>query len=149
MTSDHIQSIRESHAAVARRPDITARLFYQTLFELDPALRPMFRPDLEEQSRKLMEVLGAAVRLLDHPEALTPVLEALGRRHVKYGVREEHYDTVGAALLRALHDTLGEAFGPVTREAWTRFYELIASTMKRAAAGMASEPSNSKHRAAP
>jgi len=134
MNSDHIRIIRESFAAVARRPDVTALLFYKRLFELDPALRPLFRPDLEEQGHKLMEVLGAAVRLLEHPEALSPVLEALGRRHVGYGVKEPHYDTVGAALLRTLSDALGDAFTPTAHEAWSGFYSLIAGTMKRAAA---------------
>jgi hypothetical protein len=36
-----------------------------------------------------------------------PVLRGPRRRHVSYGVKDEHYDTVGKALL----DTLAHAFG--------------------------------------
>ena len=34
-----------------------AELFYQRLFILDPSLRPLFKNDLEEQKRKLMQML--------------------------------------------------------------------------------------------
>jgi hemoglobin-like flavoprotein len=134
MNSDHIQLIRETFPLVARRPDLAALLFYKRLFEIDPSLRPLFRPDIEEQGRKLMQMLSAAVHLLEQPESLTPVLEALGRKHVGYGVRDEHYDTVGEALLWTLHSALGDFFTPNVREAWASLYGLIAATMKRAAA---------------
>jgi hemoglobin-like flavoprotein len=94
----------------------------------------MFRPDLEDQGRKLMQMLGGAVRLLDKPEALVPVLENLGGRHVNYGVREEHYVTVGEALLGALREALDAKFTPAAKEAWACLYELVATTMKGAAA---------------
>ena len=128
-----LDAIRETFGLVALQPETAARAFYQRLFELDPSLRPLFRPDLEEQGRKLMQMLGAAVRLLDNPQALTPVLENLGRRHSEYGVRDEHYNTVGEALLSTLNASLGELFIPVAREAWTGLYAFVATTMQRAA----------------
>jgi hemoglobin-like flavoprotein len=134
MTPDQIQLIRETFALVAPQADVAAGLFYQRLFALDPSLRPLFRPDLEEQGRKLMQMLGAAVRLLDRPESLVPVLEGLGRRHTDYGVRDEHYDTVGAALLGTLREALGATFTAAACEAWTNLYSLVAATMKQAAA---------------
>jgi nitric oxide dioxygenase len=48
-------------------------------------------------------------------------------------VRDEHYDTVGAALLWTLEKGLGPAFTPETKEAWTAVYGLLASTMQGAA----------------
>ena len=63
-----------------------------------------------------------------------PVVEDLGRRHVGYGVMDEHYDTVGAALLWTLEKGLGDAFTTEVREAWTSVYGLLATTMKNAAA---------------
>src|SRR5215208_3482729 len=109
MTSTQIQLIRETFALVAPRANVAALVFYRRLFELDPALRPLFGAEIEEQGRKLMQMLTAAVRLLDKSESLVPVLQDLGRRHVGYGVRDEHYDTVGAALLWMLGETLGTA----------------------------------------
>lgn len=138
MTSEQIQLIRESFALVGPRADVVALVFYQRLFELDPALRPLFRADVTEQGRKLMQMLAAAVRLLDRPESLVPVLEDLGRRHVGYGVRDEHYDTVGNALLWAFDQALRGQFTPAAHHAWGELYAVVAATMKRAAAEVCS-----------
>ena len=134
MTPHQIQLIRRTFGLVAPIANIVAVAFYKRLFELDPSLRYLFRSDIEEQGTKLIQMLAAAVRLLEKPETLVPVLEDLGRRHVRYGVRDEHYDTVGEALLGMLSDTLGTDFSPEARGAWTSLYNLVATTMKRAAA---------------
>ena len=49
-------------------------------------------------------------------------------------MKDEHYDTVGAALLWTLGQGLGDGFTPEVSEAWTEAYTLLASTMKTAAA---------------
>ena len=133
MTKQRIQLIRQSFALVVPISDTAAALFYQRLFELDPALRPMFPASLVGQGRKLMQMLGAVVGLLDRPAALIPTLESLGRRHVNYGIRDEHYATVGAALLWTLEQGLGAAFTPEVRAAWVALYEVVATTMQGAA----------------
>jgi hemoglobin-like flavoprotein len=135
MTPQQIQLIRQSFALVAPIADTAAALFYQRLFELDPALRPMFPPSLDAQGKKLMQMIGAAVGQLDKPQVLIPVLQNLGRRHVGYGVEDRHYDTVGESLLWTLEQGLGAAFTPDVRSAWTELYGVIATTMKNAAAG--------------
>jgi hemoglobin-like flavoprotein len=48
-------------------------------------------------------------------------------------VRDEHYDVVGAALLKTLSQGLGDDFTPAVREAWTGVYGLVAATMMAAA----------------
>jgi hemoglobin-like flavoprotein len=62
-----------------------------------------------------------------------PLVKSMGRRHAGYGVRDEHYDTVGAALLWTLEQGLGSAFTPAVREAWTAALGVLAVTMKDAA----------------
>jgi hemoglobin-like flavoprotein len=74
----------------------------------------------------------AAVKGLDRPEQLIPVLQDPGRRHVAYGVADEHYETVGAALLWSLQRVLGRAFTPQVEQAWATVYGLLATTMKDA-----------------
>jgi hemoglobin-like flavoprotein len=91
--------VQESFAAVAPIADDVAALFYRRLFDLDPSLRQMFRGDMSEQRKKLMQMLTAAVKGLDRLEQLVPVVQDLGRRHSTYGVVDRHYETVGAALL--------------------------------------------------
>jgi hemoglobin-like flavoprotein len=125
--------VQESFAAVMPIADDAAALFYRRLFELDPSLERMFKGDMTEQRRKLMQMLTAAVKGLDRLEQLVPIVEDLGRRHVGYGVADSHYDTVGAALLWTLEKGLGNAFTPEVQDAWVAVYGLLANTMKNAA----------------
>jgi hemoglobin-like flavoprotein len=89
---------------------------------------------MDEQGRKLMQMLTVAVRGLDRLDELVPAVRALGERHVRYGVRDEHYATVGSALLWTLELGLDEAFTPEVREAWAAVYTVLADTMKQGAA---------------
>ena len=125
--------VQGSFASISTIADDAAVLFYQRLFELDPSLQRMFRGDMAEQRKKLMRMLTAAVKGLDRLEQLVPVVQDLGRRHGAYGVRESHYDTVGAALLWTLEMGLGGAFTPDVKDAWAAVYGLLATTMKDAA----------------
>jgi hemoglobin-like flavoprotein len=134
LTQAQIALVQNSFAVVAPIADDAAALFYRRLFEIDPTLKAMFKGDMAEQRRKLMQMLSAAVKGLNRIDRLIPVVEDLGRRHVNYGVEEHHYDTVGNALLWTLEKGLGAAFTPDVREAWATVYGLLASTMARAAA---------------
>lgn len=125
--------VQGTFASIATIADDAAILFYQRLFELDPSLKPMFRGDMGEQRKKLMQMITAAVKGLDRLEQLVPVVQNLGRRHASYGVQESHYETVGAALLWTLEMGLGRQFTPEVKEAWSAVYGLLATTMKDAA----------------
>jgi hemoglobin-like flavoprotein len=71
---------------------------------------------------------------LSRPQQILSAVEELGRRHLMYGVRPEHYATVGTALLWTLRTGLGDAFTSEVREAWTCAYQFLSSTMQQAAA---------------
>lgn len=129
LTTKQIQLVQESFALVAPIADTAAGLFYQRLFVLDQRLKTLFRGDMIEQGKKLMAMIGAAVRGLDDVEKLIPAVQALGSRHAGYGVAPKDYDTVGAALLWTLEQGLGAAFTPPVKEAWTAVYGVLAATM--------------------
>ena len=99
LTPIQISLVQGSFAKVAPIADAAAEMFYRRLFELDPTLSRLFKGDMKQQGKKLMQMIGAAVRGLDDLARLVPVVQQLGVRHNGYGVRPEHYDTVGAALL--------------------------------------------------
>ena len=134
LTDTQIALVQRSFAVIAPIADDAAVLFYQRLFEIDPSLKTMFSGDMAEQRRKLMQMLTAAVKGLQRLDRLVPVLEDLGRRHIGYGVTDQHYDSVGAALLWTLEKGLGRAFTPEMKEAWAAVYGLLADTMRNAAA---------------
>ena len=135
MTPESKTLVKDSWTLVEPIADTAAAMFYGRLFELDPSLRPMFRGDLHEQGKKLMQMITVVVRGLDRLDQLVPAIEALGARHAGYGVRDEHYDTVAAALLWTLEQGLGAAFTAPVKAAWVEAYTLLATVMKRAAAG--------------
>lgn len=135
MTPEQIELVQRGFAQVEPIADQAADLFYDRLFDRAPDVRPMFRDDMTDQKRKLMEMLSTAVADLHRIDRILPALEDLGRRHAGYGTRPEHYDSVGEALLWTLEQGLGNAFTPAVAEAWAAAYAAIADVMKTAAAG--------------
>ena len=134
MNAHEISLVKTSFAKVAPIAEQAAALFYARLFELDPALRALFHGgDMTEQGRKLMQMISLAVNGLDRLEALAPAVRSLGMRHASYHVRDEHYDTVGEALLWTLGKGLGADFTAEMQAAWARTYWLLAETMKAGA----------------
>ena len=134
MTPEQKQLIRESFPAIREMAGPVSLLFYGRLFALEPALRPMFRQDIELQGRKLMDMLTAVVDNLDHFEGLAPTLRSLGQKHAGYGVRPEYYQTVARALMWALGQALDTQFYPELRTAWLAIIEAVSLSMKKGAA---------------
>jgi hemoglobin-like flavoprotein len=133
MTPQQISLVKNSWQKISPIADTAATLFYQRLFELDPQLQSLFKHDMQDQGRKLMNTITFAVNALDNLNSLVPAVEDLGRRHVAYGVADKDYDTVAQALLWTLQKGLGDAFTPATKQAWTETYTLLAQTMIKAA----------------
>jgi hemoglobin-like flavoprotein len=134
MTPRQVEIIRTSWTAVEQIADVAATLFYDRLFESDPAIRRMFRStDMAAQKKNLVQTLTVVVRSLDRLDQIVPAVQALGRRHGGYGVRPAHYTLVGEALLWTLEQGLGEAFTLELRDAWAEAYTTLATVMIEAA----------------
>ncbi len=132
MNSEQIRLVQESFEKVVPIADAAAALFYGRLFDLDPSLEALFKGDMAEQGRKLMQMLGVAVKGLDRLEQVLPAVCALGARHAAYGVRERDYDTVGRALIWTLRKGLGDGFTPEVEAAWAETYTALAGVMRSA-----------------
>jgi hemoglobin-like flavoprotein len=133
MTPEQKELVQSNWKDVEPISETAADLFYGKLFELDPAVRSMFKGDMKEQGKKLMQMIGVAVHGLDNLGELTPAIAAMGKRHTGYGVEDSHYETVGEALLWTLDQGLGEKFTADAKEAWTIVYTTLATVMKDAA----------------
>lgn len=130
MTPQQKYLIRKSFAQLEGQGSVPALIFYQRLFELDPALRPLFKGNIEAQSAKFIEMLGSLISHLERSELLETELRLMGQRHATYGVQPQHYETVGGALLDMLAETLRGHFTPEVREAWTALYGGLADAMQ-------------------
>jgi len=133
MTAREKQLVRHSFPAIREVAGPVSKLFYGRLFELQPELRRMFQNDIGRQGLKLMEMLSAVVQHVDGLEALNPVLEELGKRHVTYGVNARQYDTVEQALLWSMAQALEADFDHETRAAWRKVIGAVSTAMQRGA----------------
>jgi hemoglobin-like flavoprotein len=130
MTPDQIRLVQTSFRDVAPIREAAAAIFYERLFAIDGSLRVLFqRTDMAKQGAKLMASLGFVVHGLDKAETILPAVQALARRHVTYGVKDEHYAVVGQALIETLAAGLGSAFTSEVREAWQAAFGLLANVM--------------------
>ena len=87
-----------------------AERFYTLLFNESPELRALFPADMARQRRAFGGTLMMIRKSLEAPGLLSLYFEGLGRRHVDYGVTAAQYPVVGAALIGALAEVLGEAW---------------------------------------
>ncbi len=130
MTSDDIELIRKSFGGVLSKGEAVGRAFYEELFRIAPEVRPMFSDDVGRQGKKLIDTVGLAVYALRSPGGPGAVLATLGRAHAaKHGVLPHHFEPVGRALLATLEKSLGDAFTPEMKSAWTRFYGVMSDAM--------------------
>ena len=122
--------IRVGFESVAADADGFAAEFYDTLFGIAPALRPLFRGDMAEQRVKLLRMLALLVNNLERAELLRDALRKLGERHQGYGVVERDFHPVGLALLTTLSSRLGIDFTVEDRRAWADLYVRVVAMMQ-------------------
>ena len=133
MTQEQIILIKKSWRLLRNiDPQIVGDTFYSKLFADNRSLRKMFPTDMEQQYKKLIDMLSAIVMRLDNLEELTDDIAALAQRHVQYGVKPLHYNLVGNALLWTLQQGLGKDWNKETSKAWATCYTLLANTMIKA-----------------
>ncbi len=137
MTPEQINLVQSTWGKVVPISTQAAELFYGKLFELDPSLKSLFKNDMTEQGKKLMDMINVAVNGLTDLPSIVPAVQELGRSHVGYGVKDAHYDTVAEALIWTLGQGLGDAFTAEVKGAWATAYGILADTMKSAAAEVA------------
>jgi ferredoxin-NADP reductase/hemoglobin-like flavoprotein len=125
--------IQRSFALVEENADKVAGHFYALLFLEAPALRDMFPPMMDAQRDRLLSALVRIVHQAHEPESFLEYLRQLGRDHRKFGVRPEHYEPVGRALIIALKRFARPGWTDGMDAAWTEVFHIVADTMIDAA----------------
>ena len=54
----------------------------------------------------------------------------LGRRHLDYGVKPAHCQTMNEALIWMLGQGLGKQFSDEMKQAWLEMYQILANAMQ-------------------
>lgn len=141
MNPEQIALVQSSFEKVKAIAPVAAEMFYNRLFQLDPSTKELFKGDAKEQQRILMDTLEVLTKGLSVQQVILPALRALGKRHAGYGVNQDHYATVGSALIWTLEKGLGRSeFTPAVQEAWTEAYGLMSSVMQEGASESVETP---------
>jgi hemoglobin-like flavoprotein len=129
-------------------PDVIAR-FYAKLFERHPELQRLFgRRSQREQEKMVTEAILAVVGHMEDPTWLRGVLRPLGAKHVAYGVTEDMYPLVAAALVDTLRDVSGLHWSPEVEAAWGGALGAVAGEMIAGAREVESQRAGTTRRVA-
>lgn len=122
--------IRDSFANIAPKAPFVMNQFYKNLFQMYPLSRELFQStDMEKQKKQLTNALVFVVQNLENTETLMPALKDMGRRHAGYGVKEEHYNWVGSAMMKTLADYFESFWNDELKTNWEEALKFIARAM--------------------
>jgi methyl-accepting chemotaxis protein len=126
----NLDALETSFDAVAPRGEELVESFYARLFVAAPAVVPLFAgADMSKQRSKLLVTLVLLRKSLADLDAITPTLRELGRKHVGYGARPEHYPLVASVLIAAMAEVAGDAWRPEYEAAWSEALSIVAGAM--------------------
>lgn len=137
MNSNHSNWPSETQASTLRNSIVrlipacerVSEQFYSRLFESHPELRPMFPEDMSNQQEKLILMLASSIDLLKDQDKFETTCAALGRRHVGYGAKAEHYPIVASLVLEEIGRQANPPLSAEEQESWALLFQLIGTSM--------------------
>lgn len=133
LSQEELAEIRTSMAALKAKIEPASTSFYEKLFVIAPEIRGMFRADISEQGMRFMSTLALIVDCIDHEDELNPKIDRLAEGHAAYGVKPEHFEPMGRALMETMEAELGDKLTSAQKAAWRQAYAVIAHKMIEAA----------------
>jgi nitric oxide dioxygenase len=142
MTPEQAKLVADSFAELeSRLPQLGAEV-YDRLFYVAPDTRSMFKGDMHDQHRKLVNVIVEFVKLRRRSQhflpvtgssgsAVVPGLNRLRSGHTAAGVKMEHYALMRKAILNSLGAMLGDKFDAKAADAWGAAFDMLAQTMQK------------------
>jgi nitric oxide dioxygenase len=110
---------------------ITQRM-YERMFQ-NAEIRDLFNQSHHGESGSQPKALAAAIvayaRNIDNLGVLASRVERIAQKHVGLNIKAEHYPVVGASLLGAIKDVLGDAATDEIMTAWGEAYSLLADVL--------------------
>ena len=81
---------------------------------------------------RFMQAVGAVIDNIDNYEqALSPLLNSLGRQHIHYrGFKYNYFDEFEEAMIHVWSEDLGAKFTPEARDTWHQVFGFIMEELK-------------------
>jgi len=129
LTSETKKLLNESkHVFFERELQITTRM-YEILFERYPETKKLFKEFRSQQPNVFGAAIMAYMTSMDDPIALKSTGSGIAQRHVKAGVKEEHYPLLAEALFAAMEEQLPGQMDEKTIKAWETWYWYLANLL--------------------
>lgn len=109
------------------------RHFYKSMFRDYPQVSPLFNQANQHegtQQRALANAVLMYAKNIEKLEKLGPLVGTIVNKHVALQIQPEHYPIVGASLLKAIREVLGEEVATdAVIEAWGAAYGQLADIL--------------------
>ncbi|MDO4535577.1 MAG: globin domain-containing protein [Clostridium perfringens] len=124
-----IEIVKSTVPAIREHGIEITRTFYETMFENNPEVKPLFNMSKQksgEQPKALAMAIIASAENIDNLPKILPAVKKISERHCEVGIKPEHYPIVGKNLLIAIKKVLGDAATDEILEAWEKAYGAVA-----------------------
>lgn len=127
-----ITIVKSTAPVLQEHGETLTRHFYERMFRENPEVAPLFNPKNQAggtQQRALAGAICAFAANVDQLEVLGAAVERIAQKHAGLRILPEHYPIVGANLLAAIREVLGEAATDDIINAWAEAYGFLAGIL--------------------
>lgn len=131
-TAKTISLIQATVPVLQQHGEAITTHFYQLMFREHPEVKAFFNEAHQAHGTQARALAGAVLAYAAHIDRLDELAGALPRiiqKHAALGVLPEHYPIVGACLLRAIQEVLGDAATDDILAAWGEAYQALANLL--------------------
>ncbi|WP_250453526.1 NO-inducible flavohemoprotein [Caballeronia sp. ATUFL_M2_KS44] len=143
LSAEHRAIVKATVPLLESGGEALTRHFYAMMLDEYPEVRPMFNQAHQAsgaQQRALANGVLMYARHIDELEKLGGLVGQIINKHVALNIQAEHYPIVGACLLRAIREVLGEEIATdAVIEAWAAAYQQLADLLIGLEEGIYSE----------
>lgn len=132
LSAETIAIVKATAPVLDQHGETLTRHFYQRMFRENPEVLPLFNPSNQHsggQQKALAGAICAYAANIDNLEVLGGAVELISQKHASLLIAPEHYPIVGANLLAAIREVLGEAATDEVIAAWAQAYGFLADIL--------------------
>lgn len=129
MTEETKAIIKATAPVLKEHGEAITKEMYKVMFNNHPEVQVLFKDQAPDQHKKLANAVYAYAANIDQLDKLAKGIETIVDVHVKTNVQPEHYPIVGASLLEAIKNVLGDAATDEIINAWAEAYQFLADVL--------------------
>jgi len=129
LSQHSFETVLATSSIVISNAETIATRMYEILFTDFPQTKILFEEADDQQHKKLAGAISAYAANIDNLEELSWAVDKMANTHVLKNIRPEHYPMVGASILKAMKDVLGDAATEEFIEAWKEAYFFLGDIL--------------------